>query len=37
MALLDKEQIATTAETKNSLTSIIAALVNVIKTDVANS
>jgi hypothetical protein len=37
MALLDKEQIATTAEVKISLSTIIASLVNLIKTDVANS
>jgi hypothetical protein len=37
MAILDKEQIATTTEVKTSLIPIIMALVNVIKTDVANS
>ncbi len=37
MALLDKEQIATTTEVKTSLVTIISALVNLIKIDVANS
>lgn len=37
MALLDKEQIATTNETKISLATIISGLINVIKTDVTNS
>jgi hypothetical protein len=37
MALLDKEQIATTTEVKTSLISIITTLVNIIKNDVANS
>ncbi len=37
MALLDKEQIATTTEVKTSLIPIITALVNLIKTDVTNS
>lgn len=37
MALLDKEQIATTTETKLSLATIISSLVNLIKTDVTNS
>jgi hypothetical protein len=37
MALLDKEQIATTTEVKTSLVTIISALVNLIKIDVTNS
>lgn len=37
MALLDKEQIATTTEVKTSLVTIISDLVNLIKIDVANS
>lgn len=37
MALLDKEQIATTTEVKTSLVTIISALVNLIKIDVSNS
>lgn len=37
MALLDKEQIATTTEVKTSLVTIISTLVNLIKIDVANS
>ena len=37
MALLDKEQIATTTEVKTSLVTIISTMVNLIKIDVTNS
>ena len=37
MAILDKDQINTTVETKNILATIISSIVNLIKTDVANS
>lgn len=37
MALLDKEQIATTTEVKTSLVTIISTMVNLIKIDLTNS
>lgn len=37
MAILDKDQIDTSAETKSILATVITSIVNLIKTDVANS
>lgn len=37
MAILDKDQINTSTETKSVLATVIASIVNLIKTDVANS
>jgi hypothetical protein len=37
MAILDKDQINTTAETKGILATVISSIINLIKTDVANS
>jgi len=37
MAILDKDQINTTVETKSILATVISSIVNLIKTDVANS